>query len=121
MKDFKVSGAGARLRTDLANATNFTSEICTWDEDTWTGSRTTGTATGSFKLDWAKNGASSSFANGTSQYTYGKYSFKTTGQWKSAPADVTGSALGAAVEATGEINRSHTNGITKDIVPSTKP
>jgi hypothetical protein len=120
-KDFKVSGAGVELRTNLANATNFYTETCTWDETTWTGSCQTGTAKDSFNLKWTKNGESSSSSNGTSQYTYGKYSYKSTGQSRSASADVKGSAFGAAVDSTGEISRSHTNGIVRDIVPSTKP
>jgi hypothetical protein len=116
---FRVGGNGAELAIDLATVANFYFESCTWDESTGGSCSVGGAASGIFDLSFAKTGDYSYSNNGTSRYTYGKYSYKSVGQWSSNSAAVDGMAFGSPVKASGEISRSKTNSVSKEISPAT--
>jgi hypothetical protein len=116
---FRVGGNGAELAVDLATVPDFYAETCSWDELAGTGSCNVGPASGIFDLSFAKTNDYSNFNNGTSRSTYGKYAYKTVGQWSSNSAAVDGVAFGAPVNASGDISRSKTTSVSKEIIPAT--
>ncbi len=118
--DFSMKAGSAQLATSVANGANFYIETCTFDASTQIYA-CTNSGGGAIALTWHKNGESSQFQNGVSENTYGKYMWRTTGQYRGLSADASGTAFGSAMTATGWLSSSRGGTVSKDIVLAPKP
>jgi predicted small lipoprotein YifL len=116
---FRAGKSAAHLTVDIANLPDFYSEVCTVDYAVGTYECTNGTGTGNFDLAWVKNKDFSYSNNGTSRYTFGKYSYKSVGQWSSTSANVSGVAFGSPLQGVGDISQSKGSSVSKEISPAT--
>jgi hypothetical protein len=115
-KDFAVGGKTAALRTDLAADPNFYGQTCTATASSFT----CGPATGTVNVVWKANGYYSKGQNGTTDFSYSyggsTYTSRTTGQYSSTSANVSGTVLGSDVTgAAGEISDSKGNTVSKQV------
>lgn len=90
--DLQVNPGTARLNTTLGST--FYGTTCTWDWYDWTQSGCTSMAGGTIDLRFNKDGNVSAFSSGTSQYSYGAYTYKNQGTYRYSSAQANGTVLG---------------------------
>jgi len=114
--DFQVSPNGAALSTDLADATNAWGEKCSVDYVAGTWDCQPFVAAGTIDVVWRANNLYSSFQNGINQSSYGKYTSKNVGQYRSSSADVHGTIFGASAQMQGDFSQSQGVSVSRDVI-----
>ena len=118
--DAQFTPAAARLKTTLGSG--FYGYQCTWDYNDWLSSGCSALTGGSLDLRWAKNGYYSSFSSGTNQQTYGAYTYKSQGTYRSASAQASGTVLGNTVESSwGSFGDTRGVSINKSVMKTPNP
>ena len=117
--DAQITPNHAHVKTTLGS--NFGGYQCTVDYSTWIfdcGVPTGGTV----DIRWNKNGQYSVFQSGTTQQTFGPYTYKAQGSYRSASADASGSLLGITFAGTyGYFGDTKGTNVTKSVIPTPNP
>lgn len=118
--DFGAKNGTARLDTTVANGPNFFIETCAVDyvAGSYLCSNAGG---GAIALTFTKNGRATAFHNGVDENTFGKYMWRTTGQYRGASADAAGTIFGVSVVGNGSVSTSRGASVSKDIVIAPPP
>jgi len=117
-RDAALSAGNAGIRTTLPQD-GFYLERCTvdWSSGSYTCDRD---VAGEIDLRWHKDARYSSFSSGSSRYTWGVYSYKSNGSWRSSSAEVRGSLLGVTMDGDDAwLSASHSVNISKVVVAAT--
>lgn len=92
--DVKLNPNSARVKTTLG--ANFYGTQCTHDWVSWQYTCAP-LAGGAIDVSWSKDGFASQFNSGTTQQSYGPYTFKSQGSFRSSSATLSGSILGVDI------------------------
>ena len=115
-RDARLNGGDARLKTTIASGPSFWLIRCDFDANDWSYS-CTNEGGGTIDLAWHKDGNYSSFHSGVSEDSYGRYTFRTNGQYRSSSALVDGSFLGGEIAfATGSTSSNRGVNVSKDVL-----
>jgi hypothetical protein len=118
-QDAQLTPGHARVKTTLG--ANFGGYSCTVDYANWIFQCGAPTG-GEVDIRWNKNGQYSSFSSGTSQQTYGAYTYKQQGTYRSASANASGTLLGATFDvAYGSFGDTKGTNVTKSVMQTTAP
>jgi len=117
--DAQLSPNHAHVKTTLSSS--FGGYQCTVDYTTWPW--TCGAPTGgTIDVRWNKNGQSSYFNSGTSQGSYGAYTFKTQGTYRSSSANATGNVLETSfTDSWGAFGNTRGTSVTKSVQRTPSP
>jgi hypothetical protein len=117
--DAQLTPGNARVSTTLG--AGFGGYQCTIDYTNWIfdcGAPTGGT----IDVRWNKNNQYSSFSSGTSQQSYGPYTYKQQGTWRSTSASASGTVLGTSfTESYGYFGDTRGTNVTKSVIKTPNP
>lgn len=118
--DAAITPGLARVKTTLG--AGVAGYQCTYDYDNWANSGCVAPTGGVVDVRWNKNGFTSSFHSGTDQQTFGPYTYKSQGTWRSASADATGTVLGIDFSGGyGYFGDTRGSNVTKSVIQTPKP
>jgi hypothetical protein len=100
---------------------SFSGYVCNFDWEDWTSAPCSEATGGAIDVRWNKDGGYSHMSSGTQQQSYGTFTFKTQGTYRSTSAQAQGTILGLSFHGSGGVGTTRGVNVAKSVQRTPKP